>query len=128
MSKLPPLKKISFRDLTIEPFARLYNSFVSDIIYTLNRRLTFHENFASMTRVIELDGTFPVKFTWDQPLPPTGLWPINITRSDLTATTLSAGFIVEWEYKDGQVSIINTPGLVSSTSTKYQLTLITIVG
>ena len=125
---LPPLKKIKNSNLSLDYLARLYNQFVNDIIYLLNRRLTFKENFDGIIHTVELDGVFPKKVAWPRPQQPTALWPVAIKRSDKTATALSAGFIIEWEYVGGQVSIINTPGLTSSTSDKYQLTFIAVTG
>jgi len=128
MARIPERKKLNFKDLSLENIARLYNQFVNDIIYILNRRLTFNDNFDGIIHTVELDGVFPKRVRWPRPQQPTALWPVSIKRSDKTATALSAGFIVEWEYLNGQISIINTPGLTSSTSDKYQLTFIAVVG
>lgn len=128
MAQLPQRNRLNFSGLTLEGIAKLYNQFVNDIIYALNRRLTFKENFDGIIHTVELDGVFPVKVTWPRPQQPTALWAVNIKRSDQTPTALSAGFIVEWEYLDGQISIINTPGLTPSTSNKYQLTFIAVTG
>lgn len=128
MAQPPPIKKLNFKDLSLENIARLYNQFVNDIIYILNRRLTFSDNFNGIKQTVELDGVFPKRISWPRPQQPTALWPVGLKRTDNAATALSAGFIVEWEFVDGQISIINTPGLTSSTSNKYQLTFIAVTG
>lgn len=128
MAKLPPLKKLGLRNIDLNYFGRLYNQFVNDIIYTLNRRLTFSENFDCQVNTITLDGNFPVKIDWTRSQKPIGVWPVDLKRTDKAATALSAGYVIEWEYEDGTLSIVNTPGLTSSAANKYELTLISIVG
>ncbi|NIU02122.1 MAG: hypothetical protein GWN01_14815, partial [Nitrosopumilaceae archaeon] len=75
MARLPPLKKLHPGNITLEKLTRLFNQFFNDIIYSLNRRLTVSENMDGEIRVIELDGNFPVTFTWTRPSPPTAIWP-----------------------------------------------------
>lgn len=128
MARLPPLKKLNLRDLRLDVFGRLYNQFINDIIYMMNRRLTFNENFDCQVDTITLDGNFPVRINWTRPMPPTGVFSTKLARVDKTPTALSAGYVIEWEYEDGVLSIINTPGLTSSASDQYNLTLISIVG
>lgn len=128
MARIPPLKTGKPGITTLEQLIRLTNQFFRDILYALNRRLTIGENMDGEIRIVELDGNFPVTFTWTRPTPPIVIWPAKIERKDGAATALSAGFIVEWEYEDGQVSIINTPGLTSSAANTYKLTLISLVG
>ena len=128
MAQLPQRNRLNIKGLSLETIAKLYNQFVNDIIYALNRRLTFTDNFDGIVHTVELDGVFPKRVDWPRPQQPKGLWPIKLTRSDLTPTALSAGYVIEWEYDDGQISIINTPGLTSSSSDKYQLTFIAVIG
>jgi hypothetical protein len=128
MAKLPPLKRPKQGKTSLDELIKLTGQFFNDIIYMLNRRLTVSENMDGEVRTIELDGNFPVTFAWTRPTPPKAIWPVKIERKDKTATALSAGFIVEWEYEDGQVSIINTPGLTSSAANTYNLTIISLVG
>lgn len=128
MARIPPLKKLNLRNIDLNVFGRLFNQFYNDIIYMVNRRLTFSENFDCQVNTITLDGNFPVKIDWTRPLPPKGVWSIDLKRVDKAATALSAGYVIEWEYEAGTLSIINTPGLTSSASDKYELTLISIVG
>lgn len=128
MARIPPLKSGKPGKTSLEELIKLTNEFFRGIIYALNRRLTVSENMDGEVRVIELDGNFPVTFKWTRPTPPKAIWPVRVQRKDGTATALSAGFIVEWAYEDGVVSIVNTPGLTSSTSDTYKLTLISLVG
>ena len=128
MARIPPLKKLKPSNLTLENVMRFTNQFFNDIVYILNKRLTVNDNLDGEMRTIELDGNFPLTFQSTRPLPPAGIWPLKLERKDKAATALSAGFIIEWSYEDGKVSIINTPGLTSSAANTYKLTIISLVG
>lgn len=132
MAKLPQNKKFDLSRVKdnneLRLLGGLYNQFVQDVVNSLDARLTFADNLAASTYKVLLNGTFPVTVAWNKRERPTGLWPINLTRVDLAPTGLSAGYVLEWEYANGVISIIDTPGLTPSTSNQYNLTFIAIVG
>jgi hypothetical protein len=73
------------------------------------------------------DGTFPVKLRWDRPSKPIALWIGQITRVDGATVGLSTAVTLEWTYT-GQIEILDTVGLTSSSTDQHQVTIIGVTG
>ena len=130
--KIPTLKLLKSSDFSeLKWFPRLagtVNQFMRQVTNGLNKKITFSENIDCELPHLIIDGTYPVKTSWNRPSKPTGLWITNITRVDGADTNLSNALTVEWSYSNGVVSIDNVVGLSASSTDKYTLSLIIITG
>lgn len=128
--KIPPLKPLKnsqFPDLGWFPrLSSPINSFMQEIINGLNKKLTFKENMDCEIKEVIIDGSYPVKTSWERDSKPTGLWMTNIRRVDGADTNLSEGITIEWSYSNGVININNVVGLSASATDKYTLTIIAI--
>jgi hypothetical protein len=133
MAKLPSFRRIAadvlakdypdLAELMIVPL----NNFMESVTRALNKQLTFSDNMDAQVITFTSDGTFPVKLRWDRPSKPIALWIGQITRVDGATVGLSTAVTLEWTYT-GQIEILDTVGLTSSSTDQHQVTIIGAAG
>lgn len=99
------------------------NSFMESVQRALSNGLTITDNMAGAIKVVEVNGTWPVKLAWDMGRPVSVLVG-NVVRSDGVSFTLTDAVQVQWQYnQNGQLQIDGVTGITPSASNKYKLTL-----
>lgn len=105
-------------------FARFFNKIMQELYTLTSRRLTITDNMDGMVKTVELDGTWPVSFSWTATSKPVAIVAGGLFRKDGLDLDLAAAYSIDWSYLNGTVSINGTPGLTPTSSTRYYLTLV----
>ena len=135
MSQLPPINRLTLEDFPTEQRKWLgqliqpLNQFIESVYSALNRNLTVSENCSGDIKLVELDGTFPVKLSWSLRSKPVAVLVGNVYKSDGSSLTLSAACFVQWSFnQSSQLQIDSVVGITPSGSTKYKVQLVCLTG
>lgn len=133
MARLPDQQKIQAEDFPSEKFMPklLYpiNRFFEEVIRALNKGLTLKENFNGDVITVTIDGTFPLDVRWTQTSPPVAAWIGRCREVSGDHTNFTDPLFLDWEMIQlGQFRINAIPGLTSSVSNKFYVTIIAIAG
>lgn len=135
MARLPSFRRIvadtlakEYPDL-VEAMIAPLNNFMESLTRALNKQITFSDNMDAQVITFTADGTFPIKVRWDRPSKPVALWIGQISRVDGAAVGLTTAVSLEWSYPQvGQIEIIDTVGLTSTSTARHLVTIIGVTG
>jgi len=133
VARLPTLQKIlpeNFPDLKWLPqIAGILNQFMLQVTRSLSNELTISSNFDGEIKTVIVDGSGAISLSWTGSSKPTIGWIGAIRRIDGTDFTLSNAVSLDWEFSsDNKIKIKGHPGLTASSTDKYELKLIFLVG
>ena len=133
MAKLPTIKKIlpeQFPDLKWMPeFSQHINRFMEEVSRALNNQLTFSENMSAVIKTVQLDGIFPVKFSWTLPSKPVAAWIGQCREVTGEHTVIMTALYLDWEFNnDGMFQINGVAGLTPIPTNKFNITIVAITG
>lgn len=134
MARLPTIVKLvveEFKDQKawIGKLLSTLNDFMTAVNSALNRSLTIKENMAADMRTVELDGTMPLKLSWDLKVRPRAVLVGDCYRSDATAITLTNAVGIRWSFnQSGQLQIDQVVGISPSSTARYKLELVAFTG
>jgi hypothetical protein len=134
MARIPPIKRLTtedFKDQTswIGKLLTPLNDFMSSTVASLNRGLTFTDNFAAQVKTLTFTvdaNTYPIKFLCTTAAKPIGLWVVSAREVSSNPSTLTTAVFADWSYSNGQVVINNFSGLTSGL--KYDVCVIIVTG
>jgi hypothetical protein len=130
MATIPTLPKLNaqeFKDFEkdLPKLLSVLNSFFSDVVSALSRRLNHSQNHAAVCREIEFTqrtSSYPLKFIWEFPnMRPSDVWITKLETISGTDPTAS-GMLWEFNDVDGVVQITTMFGL--TTGSRYRLRVI----
>jgi hypothetical protein len=130
MAKIPPIRRISTEDFKeqagwIEKLIAPINEYMERTTSALNRSLTINDNFAGEIRVVEVDGTYPLKLAWNLSSRPQAVLVGQTALSSGAPLTLTEAVQIQWTFNQaGQVEITGVVGVTPSSTVKYKLTLV----
>jgi hypothetical protein len=134
MAQIPSFRRIlrerfptdlEWMDALLSPL----NKFMEDVTLALQKRLTIADNLDGEVKTIEVNGTYPVKLAWGRTQKPTIGYLGGLELSDGTTVTLSNAITPLWEYNQaGEVQINDVVGLDDSSTKKYKVKMVFLVG
>jgi len=100
-----------------------------ETVKAFDKELTILDNLDADVKTLVVDGTFPLYIAWTRPRKPTICLLGAVRRIDGTDFTLSNAVSVDWEFDfSGKIKLKGLPGLSSSSSDKYEVKLVFLVG
>lgn len=138
MSNLPPINRLVTEDFPgqqkwIPRLIQPLNQFMTNVVFALNKSLTFTNNFNAQVRDIDVSGNLPfetVSFV-STIGKPAGIWVVNIQDKDSNSrSVVRSPITLDWEYRGNSVYIRNVSGLASiqlgdTTNSNANLTNVT---
>ncbi len=129
MAKIPPISRVSQEDFPEQAswIGRLIdpiNSFVERTVAVLNKGLTVGDNMAGAMKLVEVNGTWPVKVAWELSARPMSVLVGNVYRTDGASFSLTDAVQVQWQFnQSGQLQIDGVTGITPSSADKYKVLL-----
>lgn len=134
MAKIPPLRRIVAEDFPsdVQKWAgkllQPLNLFLESVTTALNNNLRFGENFDGVVKSLDVS-SFPASFKWTRTAKPIGLWIVQCKETSGVHANFTTALFADWQYtQDGQIQILNIPGIVPTAANKYTVTMIAITG
>lgn len=135
MAKLPSFRRIvedqiankypELREALLSPL----NNFMESVTRSLNKRLTFEDNFDAQVSSYVANGSYPVRIKWTRFSKPIGVWIVSAQRTDGLSASLSSAIYLDWTFnQENQIEIASTVGLGDSSSDEFLVTVIGVSG
>ena len=113
-----------------EPAAvsRQLNEFARDVVFCLDKRLTFGDNLDAQIKDVMVEGgKLPITFTSRFEKPPAGMLMLYYQEDDADPAIMCNGMSLQWRYSPdvkGGIQILNIPGLTSGQRYKVRLLIV----
>jgi hypothetical protein len=118
MARIPPLRRLLSEDFSdqsswIGKLLEPINNYFEQNTSALTKNLTINDNFSGSIRTVDIDGTFPVRLSWDITARPTTVIVGDVRTIDGSALNLNRAVAVQWSFNQrGELQIDNVVGLL----------------